>query len=442
MMRIRYAVIAGALAAALVATSASAFEFHGYFRDGPGWNSKGGGQVCFQLPGSEFKARLGNECNHYYELVFDDVMYKDDTGVVAKVEYMPAYGVDTTNPTGRGSPVSGFGTGSVYTQQIWGAIKFPQLRGAQFWAGQRHYRRHNVEALDWFYWNPYQGNVAAGVEDVDLGFGKLAVTIGRVENPGNVVTPADVVHGTYMVPEARIYGIPLITNGTLELGVDVGVAYDQTINGTNVLGPNREGVSPWFTVEYFQDKLLGGFNKLTFQYAQGSEAMMNNGILSGATSDPKQWRVVEQLVFLIDNQWSGQASLVYQDQKNLLNGAQVVVPTVGTGARIFSAELRPSYHVNDYFKIQVDAHYQALKVKDARAGFDETAQMFKLTVAPTIVTGYGFFARPEIRFFATLGVWNDGAVALANGLGTQIASNAFGNDKHGISFGVQLESWW
>ncbi len=108
--------IGGALAAALVANSASAFEFHGYyFRDGPGWNGKGGGQVCFQLPGSEFIARLGNECNHYFELSFQDVMYKDDTGVVAKFEYMPAYGVDTTNPTGRGSPVSGFGTGNPST---------------------------------------------------------------------------------------------------------------------------------------------------------------------------------------------------------------------------------------------------------------------------------------------------------------------------------------
>lgn len=442
MTKTRFAQIVGALAAALVSTSASAFEFHGYFRDGTGWNGKGGGQVCFQLPGSEFKARLGNECNHYYELVLDDVIYKDDSGVVAKVEYMPAYGVDTTNPTGRGSGASGFGTGSLYTQQIWGAIKFPQLRGAQFWAGQRYYRRHNVEALDWFYWNPYQQNAAAGVEDVDLGFGKLAVTIGRVENPGNVATPADVVHGTYMVPEVRVYGIPLVPNGTLELGVDLGVAYDQTINGTKVLGPNRADVSPWFTVGYLQDKLLGGFNNLTFQYAQGSEAMMNSGILSGATSDPKQWRVIEQLVFLIGSRWSGQASLVYQDQKNLLNGAQVVVPTVGTGARIFSAELRPSYHVNDYFKIQLDAHYQALKVKDALAGFNETAQMLKLTLAPTVVTGHGFFARPELRLFATYGVWNDGAAALASGLGTQIASNAFGADKHGVSFGAQMEGWW
>jgi maltoporin len=430
----RYAVIASALAAALVATSASAFEFHGYFRDGPGWNSKGGGQVCFQLPGSEFKARLGNECNHYYEFSLSEQIYKDDTGVQAKVEWMPAYGIDTTNPSGAPGTGFGFGTGNVYTQQIWGGIKLPQLTGATVWAGQRYYRRHNVEGLDWFYWNPYQGDVAAGIEDVDLGFGKLALTIGRAEAVGSVLAPANVVNATYMVPEARIYAIPLIPNGTLELGVDLGIAYEHA----NGLASGHTGASPWFTAEYFQDKFLGGFNKLTFQYAQGAEAAMNSGVLSGATSDPKQWRVVEQLVFLVNNEISGQIALIYQDQSHLLNGA----PTTGatnTGARIFSAEVRPSYHFTDYFKLQLDALYQTLSVKDAVAGLD-AANMLKLTVAPTLVTGRGFFARPEFRVFATYGVWNDAAVTLAGASG--IANGAFGADKHGISFGAQMEAWF
>lgn len=444
MTRIRCSMIVGAIATAFFATSASAFEFHGYFRDGPGFNSKGGGQVCFQLPGAEFKARLGNECNHYYEFSLSEQVYKDQSGVEAKVEWMPAYGVDTTNPTGAGAGVPyGFGTGNVYTQQIWGGIKLPNV--GTIWAGQRYYRRHNVEGLDWFYWNPYQGDVATGIEDIDLGFGKLALSLGRVEAIGSFATPANVVAGTYMVPEVRLYGIPLVPNGTLELGVDLGIAFDQDVAGVKALGANRQGVSPWFTVEYFQDKLLGGFNKLTFQYAQGAEASMNSGVISGATSDPKQWRIVEQLVFLLGQEISGQLALVYQDQTNLLNGAQVVgAPTVGTGAQIFTAELRPSYHFSDYFKLQLDGFYQMLKVKDAVAGFGDNASLFKLTVAPTIVTGRGFFARPEFRIFATYGVWNDAAVALAgaSGLKTGIAQGAFGTDKNGLSFGVQMECWF
>ena len=55
---------------ASTATTASALDFHGYIRDTLAVNGAGGGQVCFQLPGSEFKARLGNECDHYWGLSF------------------------------------------------------------------------------------------------------------------------------------------------------------------------------------------------------------------------------------------------------------------------------------------------------------------------------------------------------------------------------------
>jgi len=432
--------LAGActIAAAVSATSASAFEFHGYIRDPVAFNSKGGGQVCFKLPGSEFKARLGNECEHYWELVFDETVYKDQSGLEAKVEFMPAYGLDTTNPTGFGAATtSGFGTGTVFTQQAWGAIKLPALGGASVWAGQRFYRRHNVDSDDWFYWNPYQGDAAAGIEDVDLGFGKLAVSLGRVESIGTLAARANVVTGTYMVPEARVYGIPVNLNGQLEVGIDLGVAWDQ---GSS-LGSNRTRLSPWFTIEHFQDKFLGGFNKLTFQYASGATSVMNNGVLSGASSDPKQWRIVEQVVYLIANQVSGQANVIYQDQSNLLNNGPITGTSPGSGARIFTVEVRPSYHFNDWFKLQLDAFFQTLSLKDAPT-ITSAANLFKLTVAPTLVTGRGYLARPEIRFFVTYGVWNNSAVALASALNTPIASNAFGGDKSGASFGVQVEAWW
>ena len=430
MKRIRYSIFAGAFAIAFFATGAWAFEFHGYFRDGPGFNSKGGGQVCFQLPGSEFKARLGNECDHYYEFSLSEQVYKDPNGVEAKIEWMPAYGLRTTAPAGGGT--YGYGTGNVYTQQIWGAIKMAQLGGASLWAGQRYYRRHNVEGLDWFYWNPYQGNVATGVEDVNLGFGKLALTLGRVDGT------APVVKSTYMVPEVRLYGIAVNPNGTLELGVDLGVA----TGNKSLQGPDAERISPWFTIEHFQDKFLGGWNKFTVQYAKGAEAAMKNGVLAGASGDPKQWRIVEQFVFLLANQWSGQVALVYQDLSHLLGGAPTTAASPATGAKIFSVEVRPSYHFTDYFKLQLDALYQTMSLKDKTAAVSGSPDMFKLTVAPTLVTGRGFFARPELRLFMTYASWNDAAVQLASAGGSTIASGAFGTDKSGVSYGVQMECWF
>jgi len=429
-MGIRYSLIAAAVAALFVASSASAFEFHGYFRDGPGWNGKGGGQACFQLPGAEFKARLGNECNHYYEFSLSEQVYKDANGVEAKIEWMPAYGVDTANPTAppaTGGPGYGFGTGNVYTQQIWGGIKMPG--GTTWWAGQRYFKRHDVHSIDWFYWNPYQGDAAAGVEDIDLGFGKLALTVGRAEAIGTVAAPVKVSQGTYMVPEVRIYGIPIL-GGALELGVDLGIAMDQS----DALGAGRTGVSPWFTAEYLIDKFLGGQNKLTFQYASGAEAAMTSGVISGANSDPKQWRIIENLVFMPSPDINGQLVLIYQDQDKMFGGAPTTAASPGTGAKIFTAELRPAYSFSDYFKISVDAFYQSLSLKDST---QSAATLFKLTVAPTLVTGRGYWARPEIRLYATYGVWNDSAVALGG-----VGGGAFGTDKNGVSYGVQMETWF
>ncbi|MGD8710483.1 MAG: carbohydrate porin, partial [Ectothiorhodospiraceae bacterium] len=71
---------AAAVSAALVAQSAAAFEFHGYFRSGAGVNSEGGDWVVFQLPGAGSKYRLGNESQNYGELIFQQDLYKGDDG--------------------------------------------------------------------------------------------------------------------------------------------------------------------------------------------------------------------------------------------------------------------------------------------------------------------------------------------------------------------------
>ncbi len=427
-MRTRHALLA--VAVVVATTRASALDFHGYFRDPLAFNSRGGGQVCFQLPGSEFKARLGNECDHYWELVFDQTVYQDATGLEAKVEFMPAYGLLTTQPTGRPGAI-GYGTGNVFTQQMWGSLVVPELGGASFWIGQRYYRRHNVESDDWFYWNPYQGNVAAGVENVDVRVGKLAVAVGRGENAGSQANPANVLAGTYVLPEVRVYEIPVNRDGTLEVGVNGAIAVDHG----GALGPNRRRASPWFSVEHAQSKLLGGFNRVTFQYANGAAATMSPTPLSGATSRPRQWRVIEQLMFSPVPAVSGQLFLLYQDQTNLLGGREAP----GTGARIYTGQIRPAYHFTDWFKVQADAFLQTL---DQKGVSGPMGRLFKLTLAPTLVAGRGFLARPELRLFATWAWWNAAAASLGDALEAPIASDAFGAHRSGLVVGTHVEAWW
>ena len=84
-------IVLGATLFALAASQASAVDFHGYFRSGIGGNNKGGSQVCFQDPGSEYKFRLGNECENYAEWEFSQSLYKDKSGVEFVYDGMIAY---------------------------------------------------------------------------------------------------------------------------------------------------------------------------------------------------------------------------------------------------------------------------------------------------------------------------------------------------------------
>jgi maltoporin len=132
---------------------------------------------------------------------------------------------------------------------------------------------------------------------------------------------------------------------------------------------------------------------------------------------------------------SGQLALGYQDQTDFLAGAE----KPGSGARIYTAGLRPAYHFTDWFKVQVDGLVQFLDEKGSSA---HAARLAKLTVAPTLVTGRGFLTRPEFRLFATWGFWNGSAAAPGDALGTPIASGVFGTDRSGLVLGAQVEAWW
>jgi maltoporin len=407
---IRAAVV---LALALVASGAQAVEMNGYFRDSTGFNSKGGSMACFQMPGTYFKARLGNECDRYLELDFSQTGTVKDTGDW-RVEFMPASYL----------PTDGSGTNSLFIQQMWLGLKIPDLNGANIWAGRRYWKRHDVHSLDWFYWNPAQGNSAVGIEDVGLGFGKLAVTAIRIDASKST----NLLQGTYLVPDIRLYDIPVNPDGTLEVGVDIGVAHDQN----KALGAGRASTSPLFTIQHNQANLLGGSNTLVFQYGSGAFARETGDgpgqLLAGGTTDDKQWRIIEHLVANFTNEFSSAFVVVYQDQSQPANAGV-------TGAKLITGEIRPSYQFNNWFKLSGDLFYQSLSLKGSSGIGD--ANLTKVTVAPTIVLGRGYYARPELRFFATYASWNTGATQIGT-----MAGGAFGTDKSGLNFGAQAEIWW
>ena len=425
-------IVIAAVLFALAAPQASAVDFHGYFRSGIGGNNKGGSQVCFQDPGSEYKFRLGNECENYAEWEFSQSLYKDKSGVEFVYDGMLAY---VTGLAGGDFDSLRNGPGNeIALRQNWvGAKGLPFLpSGSMAWIGKRYYHRNDIHQIDYFYWDT--SGFGGGLDDVPIGPAKFALAMFEFRSSDRRVL---------WQPDFRVYGIPIIPNGTLEAGVSL------VIDSTNANVPqstNKESVSPWLTVQWVQTDLLGGFNKLAFQWAQGSAANMHSqgSQQLDASSDTRQWRIIEHMVYQPTSEISGALVFIYQDTKQLF----------GSSLKRWAVGIRPALQLNDYFKIELEGGYTSVTPKDAASGGGntDTRGLFKATIAPTLMVAPGpggsYFTRPVLRLFGTIAAWND-AAQRAGIAGQSPAScnsatttSAFGCDKAGFTFGAQVEAWY
>ena len=124
-----------------------AFEFHGYLRSGVGLNSEGGKMVAFQAPGAPAKYRLGNEAETYGEFIFVNNWINPSQDVDKawmKTEVMIQ--ANTTQSQNYANNDQ-FRLREAFIQV--GNV-LPASRMADFWAGERYYRRQNIDINDFF----------------------------------------------------------------------------------------------------------------------------------------------------------------------------------------------------------------------------------------------------------------------------------------------------
>lgn len=431
-----------AAAVVLTANAASAVEFHGYLRTGIGGTSEGGNQVCFIPAPLGYKFRLGNECENYAELEFGQALYKDKSGVEFKYTGMLGY---KTGALRDSEPIGDNARGNelAMRQNFIEVTGLPFMGGASLWAGKRYYHRADVHILDFYYWDP--SGPGAGVDGIDLGFGKLGVAM--FQSKGGWGLGYDVqTKLTFWRPDIRIYGISVPGGGNLEVGMNAAIKSGGTA-GTSA-NADTMGFSQMYTVQHTQPGVLGGFNKLALQYAVGTIAPGTSYPEPQNSGRAARWRVVEQLGFQPNEQWSGMAAFVYEDVTSQYGG-----PSEGDSNNSFtswSLGARPAYHLNDYVKLQLEAGYQSFKPKGPG---QKEANLTKVTFAPTITPppgpGGAYYTRPELRLFVSYFNWND---AMASTLQTWNAvyysgpnggpPAAFGTDKNGFTFGAQLEAWF
>ncbi|HHG8771632.1 TPA: maltoporin [Raoultella planticola] len=427
MITLRKLPLAVAVAAGVMSAQALAVDFHGYARSGIGWTGSGGEQQCFQATGAQSKYRLGNECETYAELKLGQEVWKEgdksfyfDTNVAYSVSQQNDW--ESTSPAFREANVQGKNL-------------IDWLPGSTIWAGKRFYQRHDVHMIDFYYWDI--SGPGAGIENIDLGFGKLSLAATRSSESGGSATFADrdaLGNRIYdnIVPndvfDVRLAQMEINPGGTLELGVDYG---HTNIPDDYYLQPGASKDGWMLTAEHTQS-MLKGYNKFVLQYATDSMTSNGKGIPQGGSvdNDGSMWRVLDHGAISLGDSWDLMYVGMFQDiDRDNNNGTQWW--TVG---------VRPMYKWTPIMSTLMEVGYD--NVKSQRTG--DRNNQYKITLAQQWQAGDSIWSRPAIRLFATYAKWdekwgyNDSGVAY-NDTSTNTYSRG---DNDEWTFGAQMEIWW
>ena len=426
---------AAAAAAALAfsgAAQAANVDFSGYVRSGVGTNNKGGDQVCFGLPGAGSKWRLGNECENYGEFNLATDVFRGSDGSRFRYNIMLGHkstGNDGFEPLGDSNVDS---ARHIALRQNWIGITGVGggiMKDTTLWLGKRYYRRHDVHAMDFFYWNNSGDGV--GIEDINAGFGKFHVALMR--NNADVATTSPIAGDLTTNArgrssnslDMRLSNIAVNRGGELEFGLDFRQGDEKDSTATKT----KNGYI--FNVEHTQSNLWGGFNKLALQ--QGVDAGGNLGSFAFTTTGQKKSRLVEQMVVQPSRELSVMAAFVYEKTTFDTPGATSPDKWMSIGAR-------PMYQWSEHLGSAVEVGLDRVKYHNGSTG-----NLRKVTLVPVVVrAGRGAFSRPELRLFATFANWNAEANAAAPAGGNLVSGSDFTSSTltSGRTIGVQAEAWW
>ncbi|MCW1829512.1 maltoporin [Enterobacter asburiae] len=427
--------LAIAVAAGILSAQAGAVDFKGYARSGIGWTGSGGEQQCFQATGAQSKYRLGNECETYAELKLGQEVWKEgdksfyfDTNVAYSVSQQNDW--ESTSPAFREANVQGKNL-------------IEWLPGSTIWAGKRFYQRHDVHMIDFYYWDI--SGPGAGIENIDLGFGKLSLAATRSSEAGGSATFADrdaLGNRIYdnLVPndvfDVRLAQMQVNEGGTLEFGVDYG---HTNIPDDYYLQPGASKDGWMFTAEHTQS-MLKGFNKFVLQYATDSMTSNGKGRPEGGSinNNGDMWRVLDHGAISLGDSWDLMYVGMYQDI-NLDNN---------NGTKWWTVGVRPMYKWTPIMSTLLEVGYDNVKSQKT----DDTNSQYKITLAQQWQAGDSIWSRPAIRVFATYAKWDekwgyangDSGAGYDSGIAySDTSAKTFSRgDSDEWTFGAQMEIWW
>jgi len=387
--------------------SALPIDWKVYFRMPVGSNVEGGKQYNLANPGThgnEF--RLGNEVA-YGESYFNahllpgsgDAEFFDMNLTVAYNPQMDSQYGGTTSGTETAQIVQAFVKGG----------NFDGMKVA-YWAGKRFYRDVDLHMDDFFYFADMSG-VGGGVEAIPMGNGNLAVAL--LQHSDNSLQGTTNGVPTKQAIDIRWRDIKLSENNILHgwlaaayTAPGSGFAFDKTTSkfDTPTDYEASHGVAVGARWRHMLDEK--SYNDFAVMYGTGAmdSFNMDNSVAYAPTgthvNKRKRTRVVENPIFDFDR-WSLSVGLIYEDADNGLD--------TNSHSRWLSAGVRPIYYVTDHFHLVLEAGHSSIKIDSETGTGGATAgerTLDRVTFAPEVAIGKGYFARPVIRAYVTHSWWN------------------------------------
>src|SRR3984885_6035563 len=399
------------------------FEFHGYLRSGYGLNSEGGQQAAFEGPGANAKYRLGNEAETYGEFIFvNNWLNPEQSSNEAWMKTEIMIEANTTNSANSASFPNGVGDDQFRLREafVQAGNVFESQPHAKFWAGERYYRRQHID-IDDFYPLDLSG-YGGGVEDLNVGIGKLAVAFLNGARPDIVTQNGNLAKSNI---DVRLYDLKGPA-GLWAVWFDYATSKGGTASGTVI--PTSDGYA--FGLRHQQLEWHGGYHTFSIQYGTGAASNFSNPGNGVTIPNPTpfinnsaQLLITEQLVVQPNDRFGIMPIFLYQRTKD-------GNPRDGWN-QWASFGARPIVFFSKHLSLAFEA------------GFDHTESgigqydgwLRKFTLAPQIGAGRKFFSRPVLRAFITYANWSDGFRGLVGGVPYQ-------NRTNGLTYGVQTETWW
>ena len=448
-MKINWLPLAAAVALAAGSVSASAVDFHGYFRAGAQLGTHGGEVYCLGNGNVGHKVgRLADECDTYGEGALSQEVYNKANSKFT-VNTLFAYGSTEGYRDLQGNSWQGVGGNGPWDGQRLSFremyAKYDTADGYSIWAGKRFYQRKDIHIMDFYYLN--NSGHGTGIENIDIGAGNLNFAVIKWANDGT----EDYNRNVYKL-DARWNAIP-VGFGTLDASVIYGfpaISDKQKDAAKDNPRANRGNSGVLLTLDHAStvgnaDGSFSLMNHLIFQW--GTNGFGYVGTYGNHAGDNYTPDVDITGVRLIDwgtMDFGSDIDLGYSLFWSHLDNGKNHESKGGTWTYTrsgweYSIVVRPEYKWTEYTRTTLELGYSQMKttgwVTDPK--YDDP-NAYKFTLAQQFTPGKGFWSRPAIRFYTSY----LGGKQFAHGWNTNYAEKNASHHNHQFTFGTQVEAWW